>query len=132
LEPPFSYLSEYAKRYGDDYGQFYIDIENAILTLAQTPNDEGENSDAQWERRLHLMTALRAKGKEYDAVIVLDCNQAIYPSRFADTEEKLEAERRLFYVAVTRAKKELVFVVNNEMFGEPGTPTQFLQEMGLA
>lgn len=131
LDPPFLYLSEFAERYGDNYDQFYEDVENAIATLAQTPSDDDNNPEHVWQRRLHLMTALRAKGKEYDAVIILDCNQNIFPSKFADTEEKLEAERRLFYVAFTRAKKKVVFVVNERMFGQIVRPTQFLTEMGL-
>jgi DNA helicase-2/ATP-dependent DNA helicase PcrA len=130
LDPPFLYLSEFAERYGDDYDRFYEDVENAISTLAQTPSDD-DSIDNAWQRRLHLMTALRAKGKEFDAVIILDCNQNIFPNRFAETEEKLEAERRLFYVAFTRAKKKVVFVVNEIMFGQIVRPTQFLTEMGL-
>lgn len=132
LDPPFLYLSEFAERYDQDYDKFYEDVENAIATLAQTPNDDEDNSDNIWQRRLHLMTALRAKGKEFDAVIILDCNQNIFPSKFADSEEKLEAERRLFYVAFTRAKKKVVFVVNEKMFGQIVRPSQFLAEMGLS
>ena len=107
-DPPFFYLGAYAERYGCDYGQFYEDVEKAIATLVTTTPDDGENaSDETWKRKVHLMTALRAKGKEYDVVIILDCNKDIWPSKLATTDEQLEAERRLFYVAFTRAKKQI-------------------------
>lgn len=131
LDPPFSYLSEFAERYNDDYIPFLEDLDKAMSTLAHTPNDENEDVDNVWQRRLHLMTALRAKGKEFDAVIILDCNQDIFPSKFAENEEQLEAERRLFYVAFTRAKKNVLFSINENMFGKAVNPSQFLSEMDL-
>lgn len=131
-DPPFLYLSEYANRYGSDYSAFYQDIDKAIATLAKTlPVDEEDNGDEAWKRPLHLMTALRAKGKEFDVVIVLDCNSGIWPSKLATTEDQLEAERRLFYVAVTRTRKRLILLVDDKMFGETAMPTPYLSEMGL-
>ena len=77
--------------------------------------------------KLHLMTALRTKGKEYDSVFVLAANEQIWPIRFAKTEEELEAERRLFYVAVTRARKELNFLI----YGN-GKETPYFKELGIS
>jgi len=136
-DPPFLYLAEFAERYGDDFTAFYKDVERAIGTLARvSPDDELEEEgaageEADWKRRLHLMTALRAKGKEFDAVIVLDANDGIWPSRFAQTEEEQEQERRLFYVAVTRARRYLYFVVNDSILRESCVPSRYLAEMGL-
>ena len=72
------------------------------------------------------MTSLRTKGKEYDAVFILTANDGIWPIRYATTDERLEAERRLFYVAVTRVRKELHFMVNPR-----GKCSPYLKEMGL-
>lgn len=133
-DPPFTFLADYAKRYGDDYGEFYEDVEKAIATLARIPpDDDNGNAPAEtgWKCPLHLMTALRAKGKEFDVVFILDCNEGIFPSKFAETEAQIEAERRLFYVAMTRAKKRLVLVVNDMMFGDVVMPSPFLSEAGL-
>lgn len=136
-DPPFLYLAEFAERYGDDFTSFYRDVEKAVGTLARVaPDDELEEKadsteDADWKRRLHLMTALRAKGKEFDAVIVLDANDGIWPSRFARTDEEREQERRLFYVAVTRARRYLYFVVNDSILRESQVPSPYLAEMGL-
>jgi len=78
------------------------------------------------------MTALRAKGKEFGAVIVLDANDGIWPSKLAVSEFEQEQERRLFYVAMTRARKRLVFLVNDLILDEAALPTRYLNEMGLA
>jgi DNA helicase-2/ATP-dependent DNA helicase PcrA len=133
-DPPFFYLSEYAERYGEDFGAFYEDVEKAVATLAKIPpeDDSTDEIDDSWKRQLHLMTALRAKGKEFDAVIILDCNNGIWPSKLATTEEQLEAERRLFYVAITRARKHLLIIVDDEMLGESVTPSPYIHEMGLS
>jgi DNA helicase-2/ATP-dependent DNA helicase PcrA len=134
-DPPFLYLAEFAQRYGEDYGAFYRDIESAIATLARVPSDVEEETDEeqepQWKLPLHLMTALRAKGKEFDVVIVLDANDGIWPSKLARTENDLEQERRLFYVAMTRARRRLYFMVNESILGEPTVPSPYLAEMGL-
>ena len=132
-DPPFMYLGEYAQRYGDDYSEFYEDVEKAISTLAKIlPDDDDQTAtDDSRKCRLHLMTALRAKGKEFDAVFILDCNRGIFPSKFAQTEAELEAERRLFYVALTRARKQLTLLVNDKMFGETAAPSPYVRECGL-
>jgi DNA helicase-2/ATP-dependent DNA helicase PcrA len=133
-DPPFLYLSEYAKRYGEDFNAFYGDIEKAIATLARIPpesdDDLGED-EPDWKLPLHLMTALRAKGKEFDAVIILDANDGVWPSELAETDNQREQERRLFYVAVTRARRYLYFIVNDNILGEACHPTPYLAEMGL-
>ncbi|GBD27652.1 Putative ATP-dependent DNA helicase YjcD [bacterium HR30] len=135
-DPPFLYLGAFAERYGTDYARFYQDLERAIQTLARVPPDEEADerethSDGMPEERLHLMTALRAKGKEFDAVIILDANDGIWPSGLASEEEDFEQERRLFYVAVTRARKFLYFVLSDNFLGEVHSPSRYLAEMGL-
>lgn len=130
-DPPFLYLSAYAERYGSDIESFYEDVEKAIDTLVQIPSDDTDDTDQDWKRKLHLMTALRAKGKEFDVVIILDCNQDIWPSKLAETPEQLESERRVFYVAFTRAKKRIEILVNSKMLGNVMSPSPYLMEMGL-
>lgn len=133
-DPPFFYLAALAERYGTDYGRFYHDIDKAIATLARVPpeDDPTDGVTGEWKLPLHLMTALRAKGKEFDAVIVLDANDGIWPSKLAKTDNALEQERRLFYVAMTRARRYLYFIVNDTILNEPGNPSPYLAEMGLA
>ncbi len=135
-DPPFLYLGEFAEAYGTDFTAFYRDIEKAIATLPRTSPDDDEDADkkgeASWKLPLHLMTALRAKGKEFDAVIVLDANSGIWPSKLAKTDNELEQERRLFYVATTRARRYLYYIVNDRIMKESVTATPYLAEMGLS
>lgn len=133
-DPPFLYLAEFSERYGGDYAAFYRDIDKAMATLARVSSDEDEHleEEPEWKRPLHLMTALRAKGKEFDAVIVLDANNGIWPSKLATSENDLEQERRLFYVAMTRARRYLYFIVNDSIIGEKCSPSPYLAEMGLS
>lgn len=133
-DPPFLHLAEFAQRYGSDYSAFYEDLDKAIATLARLPADDDEavtDKEPEWKLPLHLMTALRAKGKEFDAVLILDVNQDIWPSKLAATAEQLEQERRVFYVAFTRARKRLTLLVSDSILGRPGSPSPYLAEMGL-
>lgn len=66
------------------------------------------------DQTLQLMTAHRAKGKEFDTVIMLDTGEGIWPVKHATKVAEIEAERRLFYVAFTRAKRRVVMLTNEE------------------
>jgi DNA helicase-2/ATP-dependent DNA helicase PcrA len=129
-DPPFLHLAEYAAPHGSNFGAFIAEIRSAAASLS-APAAEDEVDD-QFQRRLHLMTALRAKGKEFDTVVVLDANQEIWPSKLAITANELEAERRVFYVAMTRARRHLVFLVSASTPGNASAaPSPYLAEMGL-
>lgn len=77
-DPPFLYLSQYAKCYKNDFDKFAKDINLAIEKLVHTTETD-EKLDEDQQQKLHLMTALRTKGKQFDAVIILDCNQNVFP-----------------------------------------------------
>lgn len=132
-DPPFFYLAGLAENYGNDFVRFYSDISDAMDRLAQVQSDDSDEIDNEpLDARLHLMTALRAKGREFDAVVVLDANDEIWPIRHATTSQELEQERRLFYVATTRVKKHLTFVLSDRLLGNELRPSPFLQELGLS
>ncbi|MGZ0050173.1 ATP-dependent helicase [Brevibacillus gelatini] len=85
------------------------------------------------EDAVQLLTVHGSKGLEFDTVILVGMNQGTFPSkRTVDMEE----ERRLMYVAVTRAKRRLILTRPREIalygkkFFQPG-PSQFIREMGL-
>lgn len=83
-----------------------------------------------------LMTMHGSKGLEYDKVFIINCNEGSTPHRKARSEEEIEEERRMFYVGMTRAKKELTLLY---VTGEKGTkkesgagvmpPSRFLKEI---
>jgi len=136
VDPPFLHLGEYARRYGGDYDQFIQDIERAKEQLVYVPpfeDDANPWSDATfWKRPVHLMTALRAKGKEFDTVILLDVNDGIWPSQNARTPAEREAERRVFYVAFTRARKRVLMLVSRHVGNRTAIPSPFIRELGLS
>ena len=127
-DPPLAQLAEYARRYGTDYVSFIYDIESAKDTLVYLPPFEDDDSgDDLFKRPLHLMTAHGAKGKEFDKVVLLDVQHGIWPNRNARTTEQLESERRVFYVAFTRAREQVTLLLRD------GTaPSQYIEELGLA
>ena len=132
-DPPFFHLAEYAHRYGEDYERFIDDIERAKRTLVHMPPfEEGEQFNL-WEHPLHLMTAIRAKGKEFDTVVLLDVTEDIWPNRNAETTEEFEAERRVFYVAFTRAREKVVMLVPERIGkrGSTSTPSRYIEELGI-
>ena len=132
-DPPFFYLAGLAESYDEDFAGFYSDISDAMDRLARVQSEDSDDvDDEQLNARLHLMTALRAKGREFDAVIVLDANDEIWPIRHATTDRKREQERRLFYVATTRARKYLAFVLSDRLLDSALRPSPYLEELGLA
>ena len=119
-DPPFLYLARYASRYGNDFDTFIEDIDKARDTLVHVPPfDEEANNDPLAAKPVHLMTALRSKGKEFDIVVLLDVVDGIWPNKNAETAAQLEGERRVFYVAFTRAKERVVILVNGQHVRSP-------------
>lgn len=71
------------------------------------------NLDANSDDKVQLMTVHSAKGLEFDTVFVVALEEQIFPSSYA-TKKTIPEERRLFYVAITRAKRELYLTYANE------------------
>ena len=136
LDPPFLFLAEYASRHGDDYEAFVAEIERAreqLVHLPQFDEDSEPDQSEVWSRPVHLMTAQRAKGKQFDIVILLDVVDGIWPIRRTDqTERELEAERRIFYVAFTRTRHQIVMQIPANLGDKPTIPSHYLGELGLA
>ena len=61
-----------------------------------------------------LATMHKSKGLEWDIVFIIDCNDGVTPHKNSSTGQSLEEERRLFYVAMTRAKNELYCINSNK------------------
>ena len=87
-------------------------------------------SRASKQKRLHLSTIHRAKGLEHRAVILLGCVEGVFPLEIRD-EVNTSEERRLAYVALTRAKDFFVAISPETLYGEPTVPSRFTKEMGL-
>lgn len=78
-----------------------------------------------------LSTYHSAKGLEWDYVFLIDCNENMTPFKKAESPEEIEEERRLFYVAVTRARKGVRFTWTSSNGPKKMFPSRFLTEMGI-
>lgn len=78
-----------------------------------------------------LSTYHSAKGLEWDYVFLIDCNESMTPFKKAESPEEIEEERRLFYVAVTRARKGVRFTWTSSNGPKKMFPSRFLTEMGI-
>ncbi len=99
------------------------------ITLLTDADQDKENADA-----VKLMTIHAAKGLEFSCVFVGGVEETLFPNAMSiNTREELEEERRLFYVAVTRAKQRLWLTYANARyrFGSlvQNEPSRFLDEM---
>ena len=103
--------------------------------LEQARVEDVEPLTAQEDQRLTIATIHSAKGTEAQTVFVLGCEERRLPSRHAiESSDPLavEEERRLFYVAATRAKDRLVLTTSQERFGVAAAgPSRFLAEAEL-
>ena len=104
-------------------------LENVSL-LSAVDVDEGEDSS----NKISMMTVHSSKGLEYPYVYVVGMEENIFPSGgFLSTENEIEEERRLFYVAMTRAKKvlQLSFAQTRMRHGkhESNSPSRFIKEI---
>jgi DNA helicase-2/ATP-dependent DNA helicase PcrA len=99
------------------------------ITLLTDADDDKENNDV-----VKLMTIHAAKGLEFGCVFVGGIEETLFPNSMSiNTREELEEERRLFYVAVTRAKQRLWLTYANSRyrFGQlvQNEPSRFIDEM---
>lgn len=96
-------------------------------------SDVDEN-DTQSEDRLTLMTVHSAKGLEFRVVFIVGMEETLFPSQMSmDSPRGLEEERRLFYVAITRAEEYLIITHAKSRFRYGKTefcePSRFLREI---
>ena len=90
------------------------------------------NSDAQPEHdKVKLMTVHTSKGLEFPYVFLCGMNEGIFPSRKTKTREGMEEERRLAFVAMTRAKKRLYLseAKGRNLDGSPRYPSRFILDI---
>ena len=91
-----------------------------------TNSDAADNSD-----KVKLMTVHSAKGLEFPYVFLCAMNEGVFPSKKTDTIQKMEEERRLAFVAMTRAQKGLYLseAEGRNFDGSPRYPSRFLLDI---
>ncbi|MBR6857225.1 MAG: UvrD-helicase domain-containing protein [Bacteroidaceae bacterium] len=107
---------------------FMRDYLNVVSLKTDQDNETKEDVD-----KVTLMTVHAAKGLEYDAVFIVGLEENLFPSEMSSEERQIEEERRLFYVAMTRARKYLTLLYANTRlkFGSPEYhyPSRFLKDI---
>jgi len=108
--------------------------EGLVELLENLELDSGREQEASSDSRnaVTLITMHNTKGLEFDRVIITGLEDGLFP-RSDDDQEELEEERRLFYVAVTRARNEVLFTSCRSRMVNGRTldlyPSRFLQEI---
>ena len=94
-----TYVDNYEKENNSSLGEF---LENLILF------SDRENNEENQEKKVNLMTVHAVKGLEFKVVFVVGLEESLFPYQLSlDNAKDVEEERRLYYVAVTRAKEKL-------------------------
>ena len=94
-----TYVDNYEKENNSSLREF---LENLILFSDRENNNENE------EKKVNLMTVHAVKGLEFKVVFVVGLEESLFPYQLSlENVQDIEEERRLYYVAVTRAKEKL-------------------------
>lgn len=100
----------------EEYGQMLLERQRLL-------KDRGQ------EEGIALHTMHGAKGLEFDTVFIIGANEGNTPYRRAKLEKEIEEERRLFYVAMTRAKRALQITCTKEKNGKNISSSRFIYEL---
>lgn len=119
-----------------------VDIRSFLGEVALLTDQDSKQTDET--PRVTLMTVHSAKGLEYGVIMIAGMEEKLFPSDFCQSDKEIEEERRLFYVAITRAKEECYIssaqtrFKNGQMqFQEPSRflrdlDSRFIQRLGEA
>lgn len=143
-----NYLKEYAVEYNADYEEleriieeitdsvkavkswdmWFDYIEKYTRKLSENGNDNSDNN-MEIKDEVTICTMHASKGLEYKVVFVLDVNENVIPYKRAVLESEIEEERRLLYVAMTRAKVKLYLCCVNKRYDKKMEISRFIGEL---
>lgn len=115
-------LSNSAKEY-DSYDAWFDHIEAYTKELAKLYRMQNENRES-----VSLATLHSAKGLEYEEVYLIDVNEGVMPYKKAVLDPEIEEERRMFYVGMTRAKKNLHLFSVKQLNNKDAEISRFIKE----
>ena len=122
-------FAEWLNRKGEEDGKTLIDMVQSIALINLLDKQEGEETDA-----VRLSTLHAAKGLEYGHVFIVGVEEGILPHRESLDPVRIEEERRLMYVGITRAQRSLhvSYCERRKQAREliPCEPSRFIAEMG--
>ncbi|HPG18753.1 MAG TPA: ATP-dependent helicase, partial [Opitutaceae bacterium] len=115
------------------FAQRFDTMQDLLAQVVLLNGEAGEKQADANAEALRLTTIHQAKGLEYDVVFLIGLADGMFPGRRAIEAGDVEEERRLFYVAVTRARNELYLCYPKVMTkgGPPSllSPSRFLAEV---
>ncbi len=132
LEELVTLASGYEVSYGNYHEAMMKFLEDAALHSDQDSLDEEKN-----KKGVRLMTVHAAKGLEFSHVFIVGLEHGLFPHERDERQKKedQEEERRLFYVAITRAKEKLflTYATTRTIFGNRGvqTPSEFIYDIPI-
>ena len=120
----YEVLDEFASMIVDftSYGEMFEFIEEYSEVLKKQQIEEKD------KKGLRLMTIHSSKGLEFDCVYIMNVVDGCIPYRKAKTTGEIEEERRMLYVAMTRARHELYVYTPKEVSGKPKSRSSFLKD----
>lgn len=120
-------LQEMAKQY-KTFSDWFAGIDEYRKNL-----EEHSKAGSKESREGVVVTTMHsAKGLEFDVVFILEANEGITPYKKAVKPEEIEEERRMFYVAMTRARSHLHIYEVKEYYNKELEPSRFLSELRKA
>ena len=119
------FLTEDAGKYRD-LGEWQEAQELYREQLQQQEQSGSQKEESNENGEIRLLTVHGAKGLEFDHVWIPDCNEKTFPHGDGGDQEHCEEERRIFYVAMTRAKKDLELLCLTGTAERPRFPSRFL------
>jgi len=118
---PLGEIFEIASGFKGNISDFVQTLDRAFAIAESTSAGKDE------EVGVKLLTYFKSKGLQWDTVILTTCNEGLIPHKKA----KVEDERRLFYVALTRAQKNLFISYVKSACRSKVIPSRFLYEAGI-
>ncbi len=118
----YDILDEFASMITDmtSYGELFEFIEEYSMLLMK------QQEKNKIKKGVNLVTMHSSKGLEYDTVYIIDAVEGITPYKKAKSPAELEEERRMFYVAMTRARHELNIYIPQFISGKPKNTSRFV------
>ena len=114
--------------------ELYADMQPLDAFLTHAALEAGEGQGAQWDDCIQLMTLHAAKGLEFPLVFIVGLEEGLFPTSMSMEEPgRLEEERRLCYVGITRAQQQLVltYAESRRQYGSDNynPPSRFISEI---
>ena len=126
-------LFETADKLAESAAEFatFVEWKEHVARYEEELKKQNQEEREETKDRVTLSTMHSAKGLEYPVVFVVDANEGIAPHHKAGLPADIEEERRLFYVALTRAKDRLHVAAVKERYHRKTDVSRFVEEAGL-